>query len=235
MKGLRSTLRILLLCLAGVGPLWALGQEAPAAATGEGLEAAVKEAAPEEDEESENAAIGSQEAPDPDDEAANEEAEIEAAVALRVSADPVQVYGWREWVVVSDGKTEEKMKAKLDSGALTSSIHVEEKELFERDGNKWVRFVVSDPRDEDAKRLRIEAPLVRIARIKDPGGDPEDSEAREVVRLPFRIGDRKMQADFTLSNRSNMLNPVLLGRRALKQLGWVDSSRAYLADKKVMR
>lgn len=245
MKGLRSTLRILLLCLVGVGPLWALAEEAPGAATGEAVEAAVKEAAGEEETSQETDATADSaettpaetpvEPENPDDELANEQSEVEAAVALRVSADPVQVYGWREWVVISDGKTEEKLKAKLDSGALTSSIHVEEKELFERDGKKWVRFVVSDPRDEDAKRLRIEAPLVRIARIKETGGTSADSEAREVVRLPFRIGDRRMQADFTLNNRENMLNPVLLGRRALKQLGWVDASRAYLADKKVMR
>ncbi|MEM1084682.1 MAG: RimK/LysX family protein [Verrucomicrobiota bacterium] len=177
----------------------------------------------------------------PEDKTAEQEAEEsrkkddeEAAVAVArpVSADPVQVYGWREWVIVSDGKHEQKMQAKLDTGALTSSIHVEEKSLFERDGKKWVRFVVTDPGEKDSKRLRIEAPLIRIARIKEPGGE---SEAREVVRLGIRIGDRKMRTDFTLNNRSNMLSPILIGRRAIKELGWVDASRAYLADKKVMR
>jgi hypothetical protein len=161
-----------------------------------------------------------------------EDEEAAVAVARQVSADPVQVYGWREWVVVTDGKHEQKMVAKLDTGALTSSIHVEEKALFERDGKKWVRFVVTDPGEKDSKRLRIEAPLIRIARIKEPGGD---SEAREVVRLSFKIGERKMKADFTLNNRSNMLSPILIGRRAIKELGWVDASRAYLADKKVLR
>lgn len=161
-----------------------------------------------------------------------EDEEIAVAVARPVSADPVQIYGWREYVTVTDGKLEERMKAKLDTGALTSSIHAEEKELFERDGKKWVRFVVADPSDKDSKRLRIEAPLVRIARIKEPGGE---SESREVVRLGFVIGDRKLKADFTLNNRMNMLSPVLIGRRTIKELGWVDSSRAYLADKKLMR
>lgn len=161
-----------------------------------------------------------------------EDEEVAVAVARPVSADPVQVYGWREYVVVSDGKFEEKMKAKLDTGALTSSIHAENKELFERDGKKWVRFIVTDPRDKDSKRLRIEAPLVRIARIKEPGGE---SELREVVRLGFVIGSRKLKADFTLNNRINMLSPILIGRNTIKELGWVDPSRAYLADKKVMR
>ena len=161
-----------------------------------------------------------------------EDEEAAVAVALPVSADPVQVYGWREKVVISDGKIEETLQAKLDTGALTSSIHAEEIELFERDGKKWVRFIASDPGEKDSKRLRIEAPLVRIARIKEPGGE---SEAREVVRLAFQLGDRKLKADFTLNNRANMLSPILIGRRTIKELGWVDPSRAYLADKKVMR
>jgi hypothetical protein len=167
-----------------------------------------------------------------DDEAAAErkEAEAGAAVARPVSSDPVQVYGWREWVHV--GNLEMRLAAKLDTGALTSSIHAEEKELFERDGKKWVRFIVTDPGEKDSPRTRIEAPLVRIAHIKEPGGE---SEAREVVRLNFTIGDRKLRADFTLNNRSNMLSPVLIGRNTIKEIGWVDPGRAYLADQKILR
>ena len=73
---------------------------------------------------------------------------------------------------------------------------------------------------------------MRIAHIKEPGGK---SEAREVVRLNFTIGERKLRADFTLNNRSNMLSPVLIGRTTIKEIGWVDPSRAYLADQKIMR
>ena len=108
----------------------------------------------------------------------------------------------------------------------------ERKELFERDGKKWVRFIVTDPGEKNSPRNRIEAPLVRIALIKEPGGK---SEAREVVRLNFTIGERKLRADFTLNNRSNMLSPVLIGRSTIKEIGWVDPSRAYLADQKIMR
>ena len=163
-----------------------------------------------------------------------EEAREPARVARPVSADPVQVYGWREWITLTDGDDQAgslKLQAKLDTGALTSSIHAESKELFERDGKKWVRFIAADTGGK-GPRMRLEAPLVRIARIKQPGGE---SEAREVVRLKFRIGDRRLKADFTLNNRSNMLSPVLLGRRTISVLGWVDPTRAYLADKKVMR
>ena len=159
------------------------------------------------------------------------------ATALPVSSDPVQIYGWREWVTVTDGKHPLKLRAKLDTGARTSSIHASEIKMFERDGRKWVRFVVFDPQKKDSntkdsKRIRIEAPLVRLARIKNPGGE---SEVREVVNLTFQIGDRTMTSQFTLNNRHNMLNPVLIGRSCLGELGWVDPSRTFLAEKNLMR
>lgn len=168
-------------------------------------------------------------APDPDDAAAMEEAEA-VAVAVPVSPDPVRVYGWRENVII-DGMKDELL-AKLDTGALTSSIHAEETELFERDGKKWVRFIVLDTRKEKPVRSRLEAPLVRTARIKEPNAE---SVAREVVRLSFQIGDRKMRGEFTLNNRSNMLAPVLLGRSVLKDLGLVDAERTHLAGQKISR
>lgn len=170
-------------------------------------------------------------ADDSADEAAAENAEAEtAAVAKPVSADPIQVYGWREYILIKG--VAEKLKAKLDTGALTCSIHAEEKELFERDGKKWVRFIVTDPGLKKPVRTRIEAPLVRIAKIKEPGGQ---SVSREVVRLSFQIGERKMRGEFTLNNRVNMLSPVLIGRGMIKDLGWVDPGRVYLAEQKIFR
>jgi hypothetical protein len=166
---------------------------------------------------------------DPDDEAAAENAEA-AAVAKPVSADPVQIFGWREHISIQG--IEGKLIAKMDTGALTSSVHAEEKELFERDGKKWVRFIVTDPTVAKPVRTRIEAPLVRIARIKEPGGE---SAAREVVRLSFQIGERKLRGEFTLNNRHNMLAPVLIGRNTIKDLGWVDPSRTHLAEQKLFR
>lgn len=190
-----------------------------------------KAAADDKDEASGDQKPGDGKSTDADDERAAEDAdEAKAAVARPVSAEPVQLFGWREYIHV-DG-VEEKLKAKLDTGARTSSIHAEEIELFERDGKKWVRFIVTDPSVKKPARTRIEAPFVRITRIKEPGGE---STRREVVRLSFTIGDRKLRGEFTLNNRSNMLVPVLIGRAVIKDLGWVDPSRAHLADQKILR
>lgn len=245
---------LLILCLLGPGGLpAATGTAKPAAAEKpaepapkgkEEAPAAVKEAAPDKPADAKaeaekpvkeeggkpGAEMPAEEAEEDEAAAERKEADAGTTVARPVSSDPVQVYGWREMVKIGD--LELKLPAKLDTGALTSSIHAEEKELFERDGKKWVRFIVTDPGEKNSPRNRIEAPLVRIAHIKEPGGK---SEAREVVRLNFTIGERKLRADFTLNNRSNMLSPVLIGRTTIKEIGWVDPSRAYLADQKIMR
>ena len=105
-------------------------------------------------------------------------------------------------------------------------------ELFERDGRKWVRFIFTDPTKEKSFRVKIEAPLVRVVHIKDPGGK---SEPREVVKLGMQIGERKLTGEFTLNNRSNMLAPVLIGRTMLQELGLVDPGRTHLAEKKIFR
>lgn len=166
---------------------------------------------------------------DPDDALAVEKLEA-AAVAKPVNSDLVQVYGWREMISLPGLKG--KLRAKLDTGAYTCSIHAEEIEMFERDGKKWVRFIVTDPTVEKSPRTRIEAPFVRIARVKEPGAE---SVEREVVKLSFQIGDRKMRGEFTLNNRKNMLAPVLIGRNMIKVMGWVDPGRAEIADQKIMR
>ena len=168
---------------------------------------------------------------DPDDVQAAEDADADqAAVAKPVSPELVRVYGWREDIEIKGFPG--KLQAKLDSGALTSSIHAEEKEFFERDGKKWVRFLVKDTRKDKTTSGRLEAPMVRIAKIKEPGGV---SVAREVVLLSFRLGDRKFRGEFTLNNRGNMLSPILIGRSIIRDLGWVDVSRTHLADQNILR
>jgi len=168
---------------------------------------------------------------DPDDAQVAEDADAaKAAVARPVSPELVRVYGWREHIEIKGIR--QKLQAKLDTGALTSSIHAEEKQFFERDGKKWVRFLVKDKRKDHTISGRLEAPLVRVTKIKEPGGV---SVEREVVLLSFRLGDRKFRGEFTLNNRSNMLAPILIGRSIIKDLGWVDVSRTHLADQNILR
>jgi hypothetical protein len=115
------------------------------------------------------------------------------------------------------------VKAKLDTGAATSSLQAIDIALFDKDGDRWVRFAVADGADA----TRIESPVTRFARVKRPTGDVE---RRPVVRVAFCLGDARHEAEFTLSDRSTFLYPVLLGRSALVHLGVVDPGATYLAS-----
>ena len=59
------------------------------------------------------------------------------------------VFGWVEKTTIEPWGVE--LKAKLDSGALTSSLHATDVEIFEKDGDDWVRFTV-DVHDEASGR-----------------------------------------------------------------------------------
>lgn len=140
--------------------------------------------------------------------------------------DTPRILGWKEWVWVINPKM--LLRAKLDTGARTCSIHAINIETLEIDGKKWVKFTICDPENENGVRHRHKAPVLRIAKVKNDSGS---LDARYVVPLVFQIGDQKMEAEFTLNDRSHMICEVLIGRNALKQIGAVDASRTDLLGK----
>ena len=150
-----------------------------------------------------------------------------AAGKVSESKDPA-VYGWKEWIWLQG--RDKKLRAKLDTGALTSSLHATDIKPFERDGKKWVRFVVFDPKRDDPKTERtvLEAPLVRRAKIRNSDGHGSE---RLIVRLRFRIGTACRTGEFSLNNRKDLYHPVLLGRTVIRTLGLVDARRQYVATK----
>ena len=157
-----------------------------------------------------------------------EPAEDEAPVkrAKPVNGEKMRVFGWVEWSEVGEEKL--RMKARLDTGAQTSSLHAEDVELFERDGVKWVKFTTVC---EDDKRSVIEKPLKRIVRIRKAGF--KEMDERFVVELNFSIDGIHRRGEFTLSERDHMNYPVLVGRNLLSEFGLVDARRAYIADEHI--
>lgn len=124
------------------------------------------------------------------------------------------------------------VNAKLDSGALTSSIHAEKISHFKRNNEDWVRFDYRNPHrrqqgktDATQKIHVIERPVVRTTLIKR---HQLSSIQRTVITLPIRLGDQDYEPEFTLTNRSNFIYPVLLGRRFLRETALIDSSQTHL-------
>jgi len=156
---------------------------------------------------------------------------IPAALLLSLYALPSLAADGTPLGWVERGKVlpeEVTVKFKLDTGALTSSMHAEDIEYFERDGEEWVRFDL-DLTDIERDKLvesRIERKLHRELTVRGAGG----KEDRPVVLMKVCIGDRLLEEQFSLRDRDEMHYPVLLGRRTLEKLGPVDSARTFTIE-----
>lgn len=138
-----------------------------------------------------------------------------ALAASAADSNVKDIFGWVESVAV--GKQRVVMLAKLDTGATTSSLHATSIQRFRRQGRRFVRFTLSDGNGGVGPRL--EQPLVRMVRIKKHAGN---YERRPVIKLPVCLGDSERIVEFSLVDRSNFDQPVLLGRSALSGFALVD-------------
>lgn len=136
------------------------------------------------------------------------------------------VLGQAEWIYIT--KAKQNFKARIDTGATTSSINAVDIERFERDGKKWVRFNITH--NKDGNKEIIEAPVLRIAKIVQSSKPGVETE-RPVVKLHVRIGDVVHQSEFTLTNRLHMEFPVLIGRTFMQDVVLVDVSQDYIHPK----
>ncbi|HLU63104.1 MAG TPA: RimK/LysX family protein [Protaetiibacter sp.] len=135
--------------------------------------------------------------------------------------------GWREWVQLPDIGVP-WIKAKLDTGAQTSSIHAYAVEPFERDGTAWVRFGIRPWQRSDADEVRVECPVLDVRRVRSSSGHVDE---RFVVSMRLVLVGRSVDAEVTLSNRDAMGFRMLIGREALSRGFIVDSARSFLGDR----
>jgi hypothetical protein len=119
--------------------------------------------------------------------------------------------------------------ARVDTGATTSSINAVDMQNFERDGKKWIKFHVSDEQTAPIDRKWIEAPIVRYVKIRQSNTD--DLERRPVIELWVKIGRVHEKSQFTLTDRTLMDYPILLGREFIQDVALVDVSRDFIESK----
>ena len=148
---------------------------------------------------------------------------LSASTAL---ADDEQVFGWVEKATLQPWDIE--VKAKLDSGALTSSLDARDIEMFEQDDEEWVRFrlKLEDQESGEVFSDQIERPLYREQTVRGAGGRDE----RPVVLLELCMGDTIYEEQFSLRDREEMIYPLLLGRRTISHLGLLDVRNTFLQD-----
>lgn len=118
-------------------------------------------------------------------------------------------------------------EARVDTGATTSSISALDITPFEKDGKRWVRFRLAPDDSDDS--FEVEAPLVRYVRIRQASSDELDR--RPVAALTVRMGKMTEIAEFTLTDRTQMNYPILLGREFLRDVAVVDVARQNIQPK----
>ena len=141
---------------------------------------------------------------------------------------PAIVLGWREWVALPDIGVP-VIKAKLDTGARSSSLHVESTRTFKRDGHEWVRFLaVTDLTGRDAA-VRAEAPVVDERMVRSSAGH---EELRIVIETRVEIAGWNWEIDLTLAARPETMSfRMLIGRQGLSGHALIDPSHSYLAGR----
>ena len=141
---------------------------------------------------------------------------VEAATA------DLLVLGWREWLLLPQLGLG-PLKVKLDTGARSSSMHVDTLEEFQRDGAHWLRFTVRLARREPHE-VCCEAPSTARRTVTDTSGRRTE---RWFIRTGVQLAGQRFDIDINLTNRRHMLFPMLLGRQALTGRFVIDPSRSY--------
>lgn len=117
------------------------------------------------------------------------------------------------------------LNVRVDTGAATSSLHVDNLEEFEKDGELWIRFDIHPDIHNVDKVVRREAPVAARKRVKS---STATRERRYVINTPIIMQNDQWTIQLTLTDRSEMTYLMLLGREAMNGRFIVDPEFDYL-------
>lgn len=137
--------------------------------------------------------------------------------------------GWKEYLDLPELEIF-RLKAKVDTGARTSTLHVDSLEVLDvlPDGSELVEIVLAPDRRRPEARIRARVRVLRRMRVVDSGGHPE---VRPVIETEMALGPIRKKILVTLTDRSAMLFRMILGRKALEGDFRVDVAGKYLLRK----
>ena len=161
-----------------------------------------------------------------------EQPATEAAKAPEKAEKPkkptLPIHGWIENVLVSDARL--PMKAKLDSGAKTTSIDADILKTFEKDGKEHVLFRVTINEGEESETTEVyESEIKRWVRIKTKKGG---YIRRPVIEKTICIGKQRITGEVNLAERSHFVYPLLIGRNMLQGRILVDTAKTFTSNPK---
>jgi hypothetical protein len=116
--------------------------------------------------------------------------------------------------------------AKIDTGAYTSALHVKKIRPIEKEGKPWVKFKLAHPHHEAFNNKEIEMLVHAHKPIKNSFGQ---TELRYIIKAEVVLFGKPYHAEFSLTDRSKMECPVLLGRKLLYRKFLVDVTKKNLS------
>lgn len=140
---------------------------------------------------------------------------------------PLSIIGWREWVSFPELNIK-NIKAKIDTGARTSSLHAFDLKFIKKNKKEYVEFKVHPKQRDSHYTINCRAEVIDYRKVVSSNGH---SELRPVIRTQLKFGDEKFDIELTLTNRSVMGFRLLLGRTSLKSRYLIDVSKSYLIKK----
>ncbi|UCD34262.1 MAG: ATP-dependent zinc protease [Nitrospiraceae bacterium] len=136
-----------------------------------------------------------------------------------------QIIGWREYVHFPEWGVR-NVRAKVDTGARTSSLHVDDIVLLK---NNRIRFYVVLCGRDPLKRKKVVARRLRKGRVRSSTGAKTE---RWYVKAKVSLGDVQRDIVINLIDRGGMNFRMLLGRTAIDDSFLVDVDRSFLLGKK---
>ena len=119
------------------------------------------------------------------------------------------------------------IQVRIDTGAKTSSLHVDNVRHYSKAGKPWVQSDIH-PDVYDVNTVKTcHSPVVDTRRIKSSNGN---AEQRCVIKTNLKLGQHLWRIELTLTDRSDMSYLMLLGRQAMGKRVLVDPSQTFIAS-----
>lgn len=111
---------------------------------------------------------------------------------------------------------------KTDSGAYSSSMHCSSIRIVREEGKEWLEVIFLDPSVPGftGDRLRFREFLRKS--VKSSNGMTEE---RFFIKGSVRLFNETVETLFSLTERTGLRNPILLGRRLLNKRFLIDTSK----------
>ena len=119
------------------------------------------------------------------------------------------------------------IQVRVDTGAKTSSLHVDNITKFKKGGKLMVKFDLHPDVYNVEEVISCEAPIHDIRKVKSSNGT---SEQRYVILTPVQLGEINWSIEITLTDRSDMSYLMLFGREAIGKRFLVDPSKVFVSS-----